>query len=119
MKIDCILTLSLFLSFILGVVPLKPHFKELREARKVNMWSSQLFTCEFSSDPPSLFEWSKEVPLMKGGKRLHGENFKVFSNGTMLVKNVTWSDRGNYFCNVLNSEGSEARLVELDVHGKS
>ncbi len=55
---------------------------------------------------------------MKGGKRLHGENFKVFSNGTMLVKNVTWSDRGNYFCNVLNSEGSEARLVELDVHGK-
>ena len=81
------------------------------------MWSSQWFHCSFASDPPSIFAWSRDKPLMKGGTELDGDGFKVFQNGTLQIKNVTWERRGNYFCNVMNSEGSETRLVELTVKG--
>ena len=81
------------------------------------MWSNQLFHCNFVSDPPSVLAWSKEIPLINGGKRVNGDSFRVFSNGSMLINNVTWGDRGNYFCNVLNSDGAETRLIELAVHG--
>eukprot|EP00794_Sanderia_malayensis_P003344 gene3344-3833_t len=99
-----------------GVVPLVPFFKEPVETRKVAMWSSQVFTCEFSSDPPSLLVWSKNFPMKSGGAKLEGDNFKVLSNGSLHVENVTWADRGDYFCNALNSQGSQMKLLRLDVH---
>ena len=81
------------------------------------MFTSQTFHCSFVSDPPSILAWSKEIPLRNGGTKLLGGNFKTQSNGSLHISNVTWRDRGIYFCNVLNSDGSETRLVELNVHG--
>ena len=96
---------------------MKPIFRELRETRTVDMWSSQLFHCDLTSDPPSISDWSKELPIMNGGVKIRGENFQVFINRSFVIRNVTWNDRGNYFCNALNSEGSTTRLIELTVNG--
>ena len=105
-------------SLISGVTPLKPTFRETRQTRRVDMWSKQLLHCAFTSDPQSIFAWSKDSPITDGGLKLHGRNFHVLNNRSLLIKNTTWNDRGNYFCNVMNSKGSAIRLVELNVNGR-
>ena len=101
-----------------GVTPLKPTFREIAESRTVDMWSNQLFSCVFTSDPRSIFAWSKELPIVDGGLRLGGGNFHILRNRSLQIQNVTWNDRGKYFCNAMNSEGITTRRVELNVNGR-
>ena len=88
------------------------------ESRRVDLWSNQLFHCILTSEPPAIFAWSKDVPMMKGGDELSGDNFHIFENRSLLIRNISWSDRGNYFCNALNSAGSNSKIVELNVNGR-
>jgi len=99
-----------------GVTPLKPTFRETRETRRVDMWSKQLLHCAFTSDPQSIFAWSKDSPIIDGGLKLVGRNFRVLNNRSLLIENTTWNDRGNYFCSAMNSEGSAIRVVKLNVN---
>ena len=74
--------------------------------------------CAFTSDPQSIFAWSKDSPIIDGGLKLVGRNFRVLNNRSLLIENTTWNDRGNYFCSAMNSEGSAIRVVKLNVNGR-
>ena len=72
-----------------------------------------------NSDPPSVFVWTRYAPLQQGGIKLTGDNVKYYisEDNSLHLRNVSWNDRGPYFCNAVNSEGYAVRQILLTVKG--
>ncbi|XP_064206643.1 matrix-remodeling-associated protein 5-like [Anguilla rostrata] len=71
--------------------------------------------CTAKGEPKPTIEWiipdeekSKAFPFIRG-------RVSVFSNGTLLVRNISLTDSGTYQCSATNQAGVTKRVVKLEV----
>ncbi|KAG5843607.1 hypothetical protein ANANG_G00152700, partial [Anguilla anguilla] len=71
--------------------------------------------CTAKGEPKPTIEWiipdeekSKAFPFIRG-------RVSVFSNGTLLVRNISLTDSGTYQCSATNQAGATRRVVKLEV----
>jgi len=60
-------------------------------------------------------QWSKDGTLLDANE----VNYNVFLNGSLLIRNLTCNDSGNYTCSVTNDEGSDKAVLKLQVISES
>ena len=73
--------------------------------------------CEADAAPPPTFEWFKvtgnnQVDIKSGGR------YELFSNGTLIIANVTENDEGQYRCKATNVLDSANDTAPASVLGK-
>ena len=73
--------------------------------------------CEPDAVPQPTFEWSKVAGDNQGGIN-SGGRYKLFSNGTLVIANVTQNDEGKYKCKATNLLGSDSATANVSVLGK-
>lgn len=70
--------------------------------------------CEPDAAPPPTFEWSKVTGNNQGDIK-HGGRYKLFSNGTLMIANVTQNDEGQYSCKATNFLDTDSATAEASV----
>ena len=71
------------------------------------------FHCTVRGNPPPTVEWR-----FKGKKRLPGAKYLI-KEGELIIKNLNYSDAGQYTCHAKNILGSSEATGSLTVQGKS
>ena len=71
------------------------------------------FHCTVRGNPPPTVEWR-----FKGKKRLPGAKYLI-KEGELIIKNLNYSDAGQYTCHAKNILGSSEAPGSLTVQGKS
>ena len=79
--------------------------------------SESSLNCEPDAAPPPTFEWSK-VTGNNQGVITPGGRYKLFSNGTLVIANVTKNDEGRYSCEATNFLDSATATAGATVLGK-
>ena len=70
------------------------------------------FYCTIGGNPPPAVEWR-----FKGRKLLPGSKYLI-KKGELIVKNLNYSDAGQYTCHARNILGSSEATCNLSVQGK-
>ena len=70
------------------------------------------FYCTIGGNPPPAVEWR-----FKGRKLLSGAKYMI-KGGELIVKNLNYSDAGQYTCHARNILGSSEATCNLSVQGK-
>jgi len=79
--------------------------------------SQSSLDCKPDAAPPPTYQWFKgtgknRIKIAPGGR------YKLFSNGTLTVANVTKNDEGQYSCNATNFLNSAIATASAVVLGK-
>lgn len=74
------------------------------------------FHCAATGSPKPKVTWLKHD---QGGRPLDAEKYKVFKNGSLMIKNVRSADSGRYFCIAATRVDLRQKTVHLVVKGKS
>lgn len=74
------------------------------------------FHCAATGSPKPKVTWLKHD---QGGRPLDAEKYKVFKNGSLMIKNVGSGDSGRYFCIAATRVDLRQKTVHLVVKGKS
>lgn len=74
------------------------------------------FHCAATGSPKPKVTWLKHD---QGGRPLDAEKYKVFKNGSLMIKNVRSGDSGRYFCIAATRVDLRQKTVHLVVKGKS
>ncbi|XP_061180459.1 zwei Ig domain protein zig-4-like [Saccostrea echinata] len=71
--------------------------------------SAQLY-CRAEGSPAPQISW-----LDKNGQEIPMENdkYKILENGDLLIKRLTWSQRGNYECRASNRKGEDSQKIYI------
>lgn len=72
--------------------------------------------CEAIGDPKPTTKWDKNFIYLLNNET-SDTRFKVFENGTLLIKKVHLDDEGLYGCTIGNSAGFKRQVIELYVNG--
>ena len=73
------------------------------------------FHCAATGSPKPKVTWLKHD---QGGRPLDAEKYKVFKNGSLMIKNVGSGDSGRYFCIAATRVDLRQKTVHLVVKGK-
>ena len=72
--------------------------------------------CSFSSDPPSLIQWSRAGRTLTNSSQITVQEFGLNTRtSVLLIKAVTSSNRGEYTCRAVNQGGQAADTRTLVV----
>ncbi|OPJ84914.1 peroxidasin [Patagioenas fasciata monilis] len=93
--------------------PSKPTFVIQPQNTEVLMGESVTLECGVSGHPHPRISWT----LGTGSPLPQDSRFTITSSGGLFIRNVTFSDQGQYNCNASNTEGSiqaTARVIVQD-----
>lgn len=95
---------SFFILLIIAKVAAKgpPRALQNNLEHTVRSGDALRLTCSVESNPPSLIEWQKD------GRSIHlgWERFRVTQDHALRIRNISFSDRGQYTCKATNGFGS-------------
>ena len=79
--------------------------------------SQVVLPCNTSGNPKPTIKWLKANPY---GNRVIEENNRVsvHSNGSVVINNVQYSDKGQYVCRANNSQGRMEKHLFITVKRK-
>lgn len=97
--------------YFLGPPTLAHQYKR-RQVVDVN--STKKLVCPVEADPPALNQWYKD------GNDVNGiwDKFKILSDGSLRISEITMEDAGNYWCKAVNGFGSVFVNYTVIVKGK-
>ena len=106
------------LQYNLGAESFKPVFSEARKVIVTDLFKSILLQCQAYADPMPHYAWSRNNTVPSGAYKIH-TGINLFRNYTTLsIVNISWTDRGIYFCNAWNSKGFQYKEFEIIVNRK-
>lgn len=84
-----------------------------------DLFKPLVLRCKAQGDPLPFYEWSRNKTIVSGAmsKISKGVNYRN-DQTVLIVKNVSWSDRGSYFCYAWNSNGYQLQEFQLRVNRK-
>lgn len=71
--------------------------------------------CEAIGDPKPTTKWDKNFVYLLNNDT--DSRFKIFENGSLLIKKLHLDDEGLYGCTIGNSAGFKRQVIELYVNG--
>lgn len=99
---------------LLSTDPLR--FVETPKNQTAFIGESVWFHCAATGSPKPKVTWLKHD---QGGRPLDAEKYKVFKNGSLMIKDVRSGDSGRYFCIAATRVDLRQKTVHLVVKGKS
>ena len=108
--------ITLFNSF-LCFFSVFPSFTNIPNNVTVKTGQDAKFLCNAQGYPQPYLSWSKD-----GGKNFPAAQDRRFqvnpdNLNEFIIRNVTWQDRGTYFCNATNIAGSIISNATVNVMG--
>ena len=108
----------MIVSVFTGVSPFPPTFQHKRTTVVTDLFKPLKLSCRARAEPIPLYEWSRNGTIPLGNEAIT-DNVVVHNNHvSLMIQNVTWSDRGLYFCNAWNSKGYEYKEYNVVVNRK-
>ena len=104
--------------YLLGVSAFKPVFPEKKTTVVADLFKPLTLRCHARAEPIPLYEWSRNNTIASGQTKIKDGVIVKSNHVTLTLCNVTWSDRGSYFCNAWNSKGYEFKEYEVIVNGE-
>jgi hypothetical protein len=74
--------------------------------------SSPIINCKGIGDPAPVIKWFR-----KGSSNVP-KNFKVYSNGSLFLRDIAKVDEGLYICSAVNEAGTKNAEALVKVYGK-
>ena len=96
----------------------QPLFSEERIVVVADMFKPLVLQCQAHADPIPFYEWSRNNTIASGARKMNN-GVDLHNRITFTMVNVSWSDRGTYFCNAWNSKGYKYKKYEVIVNRKS
>lgn len=103
----------------LGVSAFQPLFDEKETQVTTDQFVPLDLTCKARAEPLPIYEWSKDKSMHDDQSTSVGVrgNATTHDGRTVLtIQNVTWADRGVYFCNAWNSKGYNFKKYNVHVN---
>ncbi|XP_066932534.1 uncharacterized protein [Clytia hemisphaerica] len=99
-----------------GVSAFKPVFPEKKTTVVTDLFKPLTLRCHARAEPIPLYEWSRNNTIPSGQTKIQDGVVVKSNHVTLTLRNVSWSDRGSYFCNAWNSKGYEFKEYEVIVN---
>lgn len=104
-----------------GVSAFQPLFDDEEATVTTDLFVPLNLSCKARAEPLPIYEWSRDTSMRDDQTK----SFQLSQNTTthngrtlLMIRNVTWSHRGVYFCNAWNSEGYNFKKYNLVVNRK-
>ena len=110
--------ITCFVFLFQGVTAFKPLFRSKKTVVTVDLFEPLTLRCHARAEPTPLYEWSRNGTIGDGKTSIKNGVVTHSNHVTLALRNVTWEDRGSYFCNAWNSEGYEYKEFEVVVNRK-
>ena len=95
--------------FFFVVVP--PFIKPFRKSKIISKKGSHvILNCAADGKPSPEITWRH-----KAKELIICNKYSIFSNGTLVIYSVNFSDSGQYTCNAFNSIGSVESALSLNI----
>ena len=95
-----------------------PKFVERASDTNVLVGDTAIFHCQTSNEPVANYVWQKgDLTVSDGSYSRFSFSEPATSDGTLVIANVTYGDRGEYKCTATNIHGVVAASAILNVQG--
>lgn len=114
--ISCIVYIY-FVSFV-GTETFAPSFAQSNKYITTDLFKKVTLECRPLADPYVVYKWTKTNPYQIGSKSVKMNVIKKSEYSTLTFPNITWDERGRYYCNVWNSQGNAKVSYDIKVNRK-
>lgn len=114
--ISCIVYIR-FVSFV-GTQTFAPSFAQSNKYITADLFQKVKLECRPLADPYVVYKWTKTNPYQIGSKSIETNVIKKSEYSTLTFPNITWGERGRYYCNVWNSQGDAKVAYDIKVNRK-
>ena len=95
-----------------------PKFVERPSDTNALVGDTAIFHCQTFNEPVANYVWQKgDLTVSDGSDSRFSFSQPATSDGTLIIANVTYDDRGEYKCTATNTHGVVTATATLNVQG--